>query len=146
MIKKGHPSAQGVYKGKEIKYRNSRKSIKEGKDLCCKANNQSLKVLKKRSLRSEIDLSVSSKHLLFLSLQRHHNKQWGVMDQIQPFQWRPKLPCQVEIFYQSMIHYMKIPSYRHIRILVACLRSPPPPFFLQTNGGKNNKNKRIKAR
>ena len=38
-------------------------------------DSSTLKVLKKSSLRSGIDLSISSKHLLFLSLQRHHNKQ-----------------------------------------------------------------------
>ena len=64
------------------KLHESRKSMKEGNDCFCKANNQSDKVLKKNSLRSRIDLSISSKHLLFLSLQKHHSKQWGTMDHI----------------------------------------------------------------
>ena len=32
-----------------------------------------------------MDLSLSSKHLLFLSLQRHHNKQWGTINHIYTF-------------------------------------------------------------
>ena len=95
--KRKHPSTQGVNKGiaNQIqKLQESRKSIKEGNDWFCKANNQSNKVLKKKSLRSRIDLSISSKQWLFLSLQRHYIKPWGTMDHIKPFQWWPKLPCQ----------------------------------------------------
>ena len=44
-----------------------------------------------------MEFSRSSKHLQFLSLQRHHIKQWGMMDQIWPFRWRLKLPCQQPI-------------------------------------------------
>ena len=33
-----------------------------------------------------MNLSLSSKHLLFLSLQRHHNKQWGTINHIYTFQ------------------------------------------------------------
>ena len=46
----------------------------EENDWFCKADNQSKKVIKKYNLRSGMDLSESSKHLLFLSLQRHHIK------------------------------------------------------------------------
>ena len=41
--------------------------------------NQSSKVLKKRSLRSGIARSESSKHLLFLSFHIHHIKQEGTL-------------------------------------------------------------------
>ena len=47
-----------------------------------KVANQSKKVLKKNNLRSNMDFSLSSKHLLFLSLQRHHIKQWGTINHI----------------------------------------------------------------
>ena len=49
-IKKEHPSTHGVYKGstnQTQKLQESRKSIKEGNDCFCKANNQSKKVLKR---------------------------------------------------------------------------------------------------
>ena len=95
--KRKHPRTQGVNKGaaNQIqKLQESRKSIKEGNDWFCKANNQSNKILKKKSLRSGIDLSISSNQRLFLSLQRHHIKPWGTMDHIKPFRWRPKLPYQ----------------------------------------------------
>ena len=71
----------------------TRKSRKEENDWFCKVANQSNKVLKKKSLRSGMDLSLSSKHLLFLSLQRHHIKQRGTINHIWPFLWRPNLPC-----------------------------------------------------
>ena len=47
------------------------------------ANNQSIKVLKKNNLRSDIVLSLSSKHLLFFSLQRHciNGEQLPICDQ-----------------------------------------------------------------
>ena len=83
-----HPSTQGVYKGsnnQEQKLQESKKSRKEGKDWFCKAANQSIKVLKKNCFKSDMDLSLSSKHRLFLSLQRHHNKQWGIISHIYPF-------------------------------------------------------------
>ena len=41
-----------------------------------------------------MDLSLSSKHLLFLSLQRHHIRQRGTIIHIWMFQWRPNRPCQ----------------------------------------------------
>uniref|UniRef100_A0A7N2LCF3 Major facilitator superfamily domain-containing protein 12-like n=1 Tax=Quercus lobata TaxID=97700 RepID=A0A7N2LCF3_QUELO len=70
--------ALGVYKGsnnQEQKLQESKKSRKDGKDWFSKAANQSINVLKKNSFKSDMDLSLSSKHRLFLSLQRHHNKQ-----------------------------------------------------------------------
>ena len=73
-------------RGQQIKLQESRKSIKEGNDWFCMATNQSNKVLKKNNLRSSMNLSISSKHLLFLSLQRHHFKQWGTINKIKPFQ------------------------------------------------------------
>ena len=90
-------STQGVYKrsnNQEQKLQESRKSRKDKNDWFCNAANQSIKVLKKNSFKSDIDLSLSSKHLLFLSLQRHHNKQWGTINHIYPFRWQPNLPCQ----------------------------------------------------
>ena len=45
-------------------------------------DNQSNKVLKKNNLRSSIEFPVSSKLLLFLSLQMHHIKQGGMIIQI----------------------------------------------------------------
>ena len=98
-IKKEHPTTQGVllkkksYTGsvqgvkqfKNKNYKNLRNQKKKKNDWFCKAANQSIKVLKKNNLRSSIDLSLSSKHLLFLSLQRHHNKQWGAINHIYPF-------------------------------------------------------------
>ena len=96
--KKGeHPSTQGVYKGwnnQEQKLQESNKSRKDKNDRYHNATNQSIKVLKKNCFKSDMDLSLSSKHRLFLPLQRHHNKQWGTINHIYPFQWRPKLPCQ----------------------------------------------------
>ena len=73
------------------KLHESRKSRKEENDWFCKVANQSIKVLKKKSLRSSMDLSLSSKHLLFLSLQRHHNKQWRtIMWLNKPHVWLKK--------------------------------------------------------
>ena len=69
-------------------------SRKEENDWFRKVANQSNKVLKKKSLRSSMDLSLSSKHLLFISLQRHHIKQWGTINHIWPFLWWPSLSCQ----------------------------------------------------
>ena len=87
--KKGeHPSTQGVYKGsnnQEQKLQESKKSRKDKKDWFCKVANQFIKVLKKNSLKSDMDLSLSSKHQLFLSLQRHHKKQRGIINHIYPF-------------------------------------------------------------
>ena len=76
----------------EQKLQESRKSRKEKNDWLRIAANQSNKVLKKNSLRFGMDLSLSSKHLLFLSFQRHHNKQWGKINHIYSFWWRPNLP------------------------------------------------------
>ena len=55
------------------------KTRKEENNLFRKADNQSNKVLKKNNLRSSMNISLSSKHLLFLSLQRHHIKHWGTI-------------------------------------------------------------------
>ena len=41
-----------------------------------------------------MDLSLSSKNLLFLSFQIYHIKQWGISIQICPFRWRPNWPYQ----------------------------------------------------
>ena len=60
-----HPSTQGVYKGsnnQEQKLQESKKSRKDEKDWFCKAANQFIKVLKKNSFKSNMDLSLSSKH------------------------------------------------------------------------------------
>ena len=62
-----HPSTQGVYKGsnnQEQKLQESKKSRKDEKDWFRKAANQSIKVLKKNSFKSDMDLSLSSKHRL----------------------------------------------------------------------------------
>ena len=83
-----HPSTQGVYKGlnnQEQKLQESKKTIKDEKDWFRNAANQSIKILKKNSFKSDMDLSLSLKHRLFLSLQRHHNKQWGTISHIYPF-------------------------------------------------------------
>ena len=82
MIKKGHLSTQGVYKGQIQILQDSIKSKIEESDWFHKAANQSNKVLKKNNLSSGMDLSLSSKHLLFLSPQRHHIKQWGTINHI----------------------------------------------------------------
>ena len=85
--KKGHPSTQGVYRSQQIKYKNynnQENQEKEENDWFRKADNQSNEVLKKNNLRSGMDLLLSSKHLLFLSFQSHHIKQWGTINQIQP--------------------------------------------------------------
>ena len=61
---------KGVYKesnNQEQKLQESRKSRKDKNDWFRNAVNQSIKVLKKNSFKSDIDLSLSSKHLLFLS-------------------------------------------------------------------------------
>ena len=60
-----HPSTQGVYKGsnnQEQKLQESKKSRKDEKDWFRKAANQFIKVLKKNSFKSNMDLSLSSKH------------------------------------------------------------------------------------
>ena len=83
-----HPCTQGVYKGsnnQEQKLQESKKSRKDEKDWFRNVANQSINVLKKKSFKSDMDLSLSSKHQLFLSLQRHHNKQWGTISHIYPF-------------------------------------------------------------
>ena len=83
-----HPSTQGKYKGsnnQEQKLQEFKKTRKDEKDWFRNAANQSIKVLKKNSFKSDMDLSLSSKHQLFLSLQRHHNKQWGTISHIYPF-------------------------------------------------------------
>ena len=49
---------------------------------------QSRRVLRKKSLRSEFNLSKSSKCRLFLSRQMHHIKQWGTAIQIAEFRCR----------------------------------------------------------
>jgi len=73
--KKEHPSTQEMYRGQTNqvqKLHKSRNSRKEENDWFRKANSQSTKVLKKNNLKSNMDLTLSSKNLLFLSLQRHH--------------------------------------------------------------------------
>ena len=83
-----HPNTQGVYKGsnnQEQKLQQSKKSRKDEKDWFRNAASQSINVLRKNSFKSDMDLSLSSKHRLFLSLQRHHNKQWGTISHIYPF-------------------------------------------------------------
>ena len=95
--KKGHPRIQGMYRGQQIKYKNYKNQEnkkKEENDWFCKVENQSNKVLKKNNLRSGMDLSLSSKNLLFLSLQRHHIKQWGTINHIWLFRWCPSQHCQ----------------------------------------------------
>jgi len=73
-IKKGHPRIQGS-NNQLHKLHKSIKLTTKNKVWLCPADNQSNRVLKKYNLRSGIILSVSSKLLLFLSLQRHHIKQ-----------------------------------------------------------------------
>ena len=55
---------------------------------------QSRRVLRKKSLRSETDLSKSSKCQLFLSCQMHHIKQWGTAIQMAEFWCLPNFPYQ----------------------------------------------------
>ena len=55
---------------------------------------QSRRLWRKKSLRSETDLSKSSKCRLFLSCQMHHIKQWGTTIQIAAFRCLPNFPCQ----------------------------------------------------
>ena len=71
------------------KLHKSSKSKIEEKGWFLHTANQSNKVLKNRSFRSGIERSLSSKHLLFLSFQIHHIKQWGTTIHIFPLQWRP---------------------------------------------------------
>ena len=57
-----HPCTQGVYKGsnnQEQKLQESKKSRKDEKDWFC---NAAINVLKKNSFKSDMDLSLSSKH------------------------------------------------------------------------------------
>ena len=91
--KKGHSRTQEVYKGQQIKYKNYKNQENQENDWFRKLDNQYNKVLKKNNLRSSIDLSLSTKHLLFLSLQRNHIK-WWITNNIRPFRWQPSLPCQ----------------------------------------------------
>ena len=86
-------------KGQQFKYKNYKNQGNQDKkkkknDWFRITANQSNKVLKKNNLRSGMDISLSSKHLLFLSLQRHHIKQWRTIIHIWPFRWRPNRPCQ----------------------------------------------------
>ena len=69
-IKNGSPSTGEAYSGQTNQVQKWHGSRKEENDWFHKANSQSTKVLKKNNLRSDMDLSLSSKHLLFLSLQR----------------------------------------------------------------------------
>ena len=55
-------------------------------------DNQSNEVLKKNNLRTSIEFSVSSKLLLFISLQMNHIKQGGMIIQIWLFRWRTHRP------------------------------------------------------
>ena len=77
-IKKGNTLVhKECTRGQTIKnknYKNLRNQEKIKNDWFHRAANQSIKVLKKNSFKSDMDLSLSSKHLLFLFLHRHHNK------------------------------------------------------------------------
>jgi len=84
--KNRHPSTQGVYRGQQIKYKNYKNQENQENDWFRKPNNQSNKVLKKNNLTSSMDLSLFSKHLLFLSSQNHHIKRWGTIIHICSFQ------------------------------------------------------------
>ena len=94
--KKEHPSTRKCTRGQQSTTKITRiKEIKKRREwLVSHGNHQSNKVLKKNNLRFGMDLSLSSKHLLFLLLQRHHIKQWGTINHIWPFRWWPNLPCQ----------------------------------------------------
>ena len=95
--KERHPSTQGVCRGVTYQIQKLHKSSKskiEEKGWFLYTENQSNKVLKNRSLRLDIECSLSSKHLLFLSFQIHHVKQWGTTIHISPLRWRPNRPCQ----------------------------------------------------
>ena len=87
-IKKGNTLVhKECTRGQTIKnknYKNLRNQEKIKNDWFHKAANQYIKVLKKNSFKSNMDLSLSSKHLLFLSFQKHHNKQWGTINHINP--------------------------------------------------------------
>ena len=87
-IKKGNNLVhKECTRGQTIKnknYKNLRNQEKIKNDWFHKAANQYIKVLKKNSFKSNMDLSLSSKHLLFLSFQKHHNKQWGTINHINP--------------------------------------------------------------
>ena len=76
------------------KVQKSMKSWTEEKERKPDTVTQSRRVLRKKSLRSETDLSKSSKCQLFLSLQMHHIKQWGIAIQIAEFRCLPNFPCQ----------------------------------------------------
>ena len=89
-----HPSTPQGRTNQKRTLQKSRKSKIEEKWWFLHTKNQSSKVLKKRSLRSGMERSLSSKHLLFLSFQIYHIKQWGTTIQISPLRWRPKRPCQ----------------------------------------------------
>ena len=80
-----HPCTLKGSNNQEQKLQESKKSRKDEKDWFRNVANQSINVLKKNSFKSDMDLSLSSKHRLFLSLQRHHNKQWGTISHIYPF-------------------------------------------------------------
>ena len=57
-----HPNTQGVYKGsnnQEQKLQQSKKSRNDEKDWFHNVANQSIKVLKKNSFKSDMDLSLS---------------------------------------------------------------------------------------
>ena len=86
-------SIQGWTNQKRTLQKSSKFKIEE-KGWFLHTENQSNKVWKNRSLRSGMERSMSSKHLLFLSFQIHHIKQRGMAFQISPLRWRPKWPCQ----------------------------------------------------
>ena len=72
---------------------------------------QSRRVLRKKSLRSETDLSKSSKCWLFISCQMHHIKQWGIAIQIVAFRCLPTFPCQ-QANSSTSVHRPQIKSNR----------------------------------
>ena len=70
-IEKGStPVQRECTRGQTIKKKNYKNlgNQENENDWFCNAANQSIKVLKKNSFKSEIDFSLSSKHLLYLSL------------------------------------------------------------------------------
>ena len=79
---------------KNQNYNDEAKQEGEKQEKCNKAILQSRRVCKEKDLISSNDRSHLSKHLAFISLQKHHIKQCGTSLQKSILQCRLNLPCQ----------------------------------------------------
>ena len=83
---------KGLHQERKLQWSSITKKLEQEKEL--KTEHQANKEWRRRDLIAWINRSVPSKHLLFLSCQRHHNTQCGIARHRSILHCLPNGPCQ----------------------------------------------------